>query len=372
VKIAIIGPVYPFRGGIAHYTTQLVRSLSECHEVKVFSFQRQYPAWLYPGRSDKDPGQKPVSIEAEYSIDSLNPISWVRTARKIRHYSPDILVIEWWVTFWAPTFTTIAFLCRQSKIPVAFLIHNILPHEKSWLHRPLAWITLKQGDHFIVHTSREYARLLALIPNANVEICPFPVDEMLSEPVSLNQAEARRCLNLPETGHMVLFFGIVRPYKGLMFLLEALSLLRENIRSLYLVVVGEFWESKASYEGMIELLELSGQVFLEDRYISNEEIGIFFRAADLFVAPYVGGTQSAVAALALGFGIPLIATEWSAAGIDDAHIGQVQVVPSGDVQALAAAIQTYFESAPPLVVTNPLPIPSGWDNLRATIQKMAK
>lgn len=371
MKIALIGPVYPYRGGIAQYTARLAQSLAGRHEVKVFSFQRQYPAWLYPGRSDKDPSQKATDVGAAYTIDSLNPLSWLRTAGEIRRYQPDLLILEWWVTFWAPAFITIAFLCRQSKIPVAFLIHNVLPHEKSWLHRPLAWITLKQGSRFIVHTPKECERLLALIPDAKVEVCPFPVFDMLAKPATLTQAEARRQLNLPETERVVLFFGIVRPYKGLIYLLEALALLREKIQGIYLVVAGEFWENKASYEQKIEALGLFGQVRLEDRYIPNEELGIFFRAADLVVAPYVGGTQSAVSALALGFGTPLVVTEWSAAGIDEAHSEMVRVVPSGDAHALAEAIRGFFESPRPPEFTTPIPALSGWETLVTTIEKIA-
>ncbi len=348
MKIAIIGPVYPYRGGIAHYTTRLAQALAEHHDVKVFSFIRQYPAWLYPGRSDKDPGSKTIKVSTAYTIDSLNPFSWLHTAHKIRKYRPDVLVIEWWVTFLAPAFATIAFLCRQSKIPLIFLIHNVLPHEDSFFHRPLAKNTLRYGSYFIVHTSRECERLLELIPEAKVEVCPFPVYDMV-EQVHLTQEEARRKLNIHEKGHVLLFFGIVRPYKGLTFLLEALTLLREKDPGLFLVVAGEFWEDKKSYLKKVGEMGLSKQVRLEDRYIPDDEIGVFFKAADLVIAPYVGGTQSAVSALALGFGTPLVATEWSAAGIDEANAGLVCVVPSGDVKSLAGAIESFLRVQSPQI-----------------------
>lgn len=372
MKIALIGPVYPYRGGIAQYTARLAQVLSVHHEVRVYSFKRLYPAWLYPGRSDKDLSLKVIDVGATFTIDSLNPLSWLCTASEIRRYKPDVLIIGWWVTFLTPAFTTIGYLCRISKIPVAFLIHNVLPHEKSWLHQPLAWMTLKQGSHFIVHTSQECKRLKVLIPDAKVDTIPFPVYDMLDGPSPLTQAEARRQLNIPEKGRVVLFFGFVRPYKGLIYLIEALARLNDKIQGLYLVVAGEFWENMEAYLQKIEAMGLSGQVQLEDRYIPNEELGVFFRAADLAVAPYVGGTQSAVSALALGFGIPLVATEWSSAGIDKAHKEMVRLVPSGDVNALADAIQTFFESHRPPVSTAPLPDLNGWETLVATIEKIAR
>jgi glycosyltransferase involved in cell wall biosynthesis len=369
LKIAIIGPVYPYRGGIAHYTASLAQALAERHEVKVFSFKRQYPAWLYPGRSDKDPDPKAVKVSAAYTIDSLDPLSWQHTANEIRRYRPDLLLIEWWVTFFAPAFTLIAFLCRKSKIPVAFLIHNVLPHDSSFLHRPLAKITLKQGSYFIVHTSRECERLLAIIPNAKVEVCPFPVFVM-TKSVTLTKAEARRKLSIPETGHVMLFFGIVRPYKGLIYLFEAMSLLRGKIPGLFLVVAGEFWEDKEFYQKKIDEMGISGQVRLEDRYIPDDEVCMLFKASDLAVMPYVGGTQSAVSALSLGFGTPLLATEWSAAGIDEAYLKLVLIVPSGDAKSLAVAIQSFFENPSSSDSIEDPPTLGGWDTIVTKLEKI--
>jgi len=178
-------------------------------------------------------------------------------------------------------------------------------------------------------------------------------------------------LNIPETGHLVLFFGIVRPYKGLIILFEALALLHEKFPDIHLVVAGEFWEDKGPYQLKIEALGLSGQVRLEDRYIPDEEVGVFFRAADLAVAPYVGGTQSAVSALAMGLGTPLLATEWSAAGVDELHARMLQVVPSGDACSLADAIQAFFESTLSMEETKYPPGSSGWETIVSTIEKMA-
>jgi glycosyltransferase involved in cell wall biosynthesis len=371
VKIAIIGPVYPYRGGIAHYTARLAQEIAKQHEVKVFSFKKQYPAWLYPGRSDKDPSPKAIDVSVAYTIDSLNPLSWLHTANEIRRYHPDVLIIEWWVTFLAPAFATIAHMCGKSKIPVMFLIHNVLPHEKSRLHRPLALNTFKNGTFFIVHSPKERERLQSLITHAKVEVCPFPLFDMV-EPASLSVVEARRQLNVPETGNLVLFFGIVRPYKGLIYLIEALALLREKIPDITLVVAGEFWDHKSSYQQRADELGLTGHIRLIDRYIPDEEVGVYFKAADLVVAPYIGGTQSAVSALALGFGTPLLATEWSTAGIDVANNEMVGVVPSGDVNALAKAIRVFLENPHIHDSTAHVPITSGWETIVATIEKMVR
>jgi glycosyltransferase involved in cell wall biosynthesis len=371
VKIALIGPVYPYRGGIAQYTARLAQVLRARHDVEIFSFKRQYPSWLYPGRSDKDPSRKAPDIKATYSIDSLNPLTWLHTAGEIRNCHPNMLIIEWWVTFWAPAFSLIACLCRRARIPIVFLIHNVLPHEKSWLHRPLAWITLMQGMHFIVHTLTERERLLNLIPGAKVEVCPHPVYDLRDETAMPSRQEARRLLHLPDAAKVLLFFGIVRPYKGLTFLIDALAQLHSRIQDLYLVIAGEFWEDKAAYEKKIETLGLSTQVRLEDRYIPNEEVGVYYRAADLAVAPYISGTQSGVSALALGFGTPLIVTEWSAPGLDEVYLQSVWEVPSGNVKALAQAISDFFQDPHnPQSFEGPPPSNS-WEILATTIERIA-
>jgi glycosyltransferase involved in cell wall biosynthesis len=129
VRLSIVGPVYPYRGGIAHYTMHLARKLIACgHEIQVISFYRQYPAWLYPGESDKDPSDNPMIVPAEYLLAPLLPWTWVKAARRIREFEPDIVVIQWWTTFWAPAFWLLAKWLRNRGLQVIYMIHNVLPN----------------------------------------------------------------------------------------------------------------------------------------------------------------------------------------------------------------------------------------------------
>jgi glycosyltransferase involved in cell wall biosynthesis len=369
VKIAIIGPVYPYRGGIAHYTARLSQELARHHDVRIFSFKRQYPSWLYPGRSDKDPSQKKLSVQAEFILSSLDPFSWLQTARKIQQWKPDLLLFQWWVTFWAPAFATIAAFCRRSNIQVAFLIHNVLPHEGGWLHRPLARIALSQGASFIVHTNEEEQRLQTILPKVRVQVCPHGIYDVLVE-TTTSREEARRRFNIPENARVLLFFGIVRPYKGLKYLIEALAILKSQGQLFHLIVGGEFWEDKQTYLEWIERSGLSGRVRIEDRYIPNEELPFFFKASDVVVAPYTGGTQSGVAAIALGYQIPLIATPKSAAGMAEADRNAVTIVPAGDATALADAIRTFFSRPHFLDPVVRQQGSGGWEKMAKTIEKL--
>jgi glycosyltransferase involved in cell wall biosynthesis len=373
LKIILIGPVYPYRGGIAHYTARLAQELSRRHDVHVLSFRRQFPRWLYPGSTDQDPSRQPISAPAEYLLEPLNPLSWLRSAGRVRSLDPDLVIFQWWVTFWSPAYATLAVLCRQAGISVVFLIHNVLPHEGGGIHRPLARLTLGRGQNFIVHTPEERKRLLSLLPWAEVRICPHPVYDVLAIRTGLTKEAARNRLNIAVDSQVLLFFGIVRPYKGLKVLLEALALLRTEGLLVELVVAGEFWESKDGYLDRVRRLGIVGQVRFEDRYIPNEELELFFTAADVAVAPYVGGTQSGVAALALGFGIPLVTTERSAAGLEEGHMGNVQVVPPGDAAALAEAIKTIFQDLPARSQASAsTTFNGGWDKIVEAIENTCR
>ena len=373
MKITVIGPVYPYRGGIAHYTTLLARALSKRHQVRVISFLRQYPRWLYPGKTDKDPSRQPLRVEAEYLLDTLYPWTWWQTANQIFLFQPEVVIFPWWTTFWAPAFAVLTCLLRQKNLKTLFLIHNVLPHEARFWDAWLARLALRQGQAFVVQTAREKNRLLTFVPEAVVEICPHPVYEMFKEQY-LPHREARQKLGLPLEWPVALFFGIVRPYKGLKYLIEAIARLGEGGEKVYLVVAGEFWEDKRFYQRQVENLGLTRQVRLEDRYIPNEEVGLFFSAADVFVAPYVGGTQSGALKMAIGFGVPVITTQIEALpeGVLTHQVGWC--VPPEDDWALAGAISTCLRAVGSAAWSNPpvaVPDYPGWDCLVTVIERLA-
>jgi glycosyltransferase involved in cell wall biosynthesis len=347
MRIALIGPVYPYRGGIAHYTSMLYSELSKMHQVKMISFKRLFPKWLYPGKSDKDPSNQPLNIPAEYLIDSMNPVSWWKTSHYIKQLNPDLVIIQWWVTFLTPTYTLIAYLIKKFRIPVLFLIHNVFPHEGGWIHKPLSRLTLRQGDYFIVHTPIEEKRLLSLVPDARIVLCSIPPYSGLVGNQRISKKEARRYLGFPQDADLVLFFGIVRPYKGLNYLLEALGQLRKEDTIIHLIIAGEFWQDKSIFLQAIKRLQIEEQIRIEDRYIPNEEIQTYFSAADALIAPYIEGTQSAVASLALVHGIPMIGTEIGLAGNRTQNNRMVIIVPPKDSNALAKAIKDFFRDPLP-------------------------
>lgn len=310
MKIVLIGPVYPYRGGIAHYTTSLTQALRKAgHTVLLISFKRQYPKRLFPGQSDHDPSRRPQVIgDAQYCIDSLNPLTWLTTFSCIRSFRPDVVVLSWWTVFLAPAWLVLSLLQRIFlQRALVIICHNVLPHESRRPDRWVAKAVLGLATRLIVQSDAEKQRLLTLLPKKPVDVIPHPVSNMFADQ-SISREAARAQLGLAQDMPVLLFFGIVRPYKGLADILSALPQLRADLGKVRLLVAGEFWEDKQVYLKLIDRLGIGDIVMLDDRYIPNEEVPVYFGAADLLIAPYRSVTGSGVIQLAVGFNLPVVTT----------------------------------------------------------------
>lgn len=347
MRVALIGPVYPYRGGIAHYTTMLARALQERdHELLLVSFKRQYPQWLFPGQSDRDPSLKPMEVQdAKYWIDSLNPVTWLKTFLRIRKYSPDVVVMQWWTSFWAPVWSVFGVSIRLFlRKPLVYICHNVLPHETQWWSPWLARLVLHWGTSFIVQSSDEAESLLSLVPKAKVNVVPHPVYTSFADQVPMENA--RRQLGVPMDAPVLLFFGIIREYKGLQDILEALPLIRTQLGRVILLIAGEFWDDKQPYLDMIEDLGIADSVLIEDRYIPNERVSLYLSAADVLVAPYRRVTGSAVVQVARGSGCPVITTDLAGLTETIDRPPPEALAQPGDSQSLAETISHYLLEHP--------------------------
>jgi len=340
-KIALIGPSYPFKGGIASYTTHLYRELATRHDVLYVAFSRQYPDWLYPGQSDRDPSDTELQEEnCRQIIDSLNPLTWRKAVREISDFKPDLVIFPWWVMFWAPQFIyMIRGIRRRVKSSrVVFLCHNVIAHEPGWLSRLLTRLTLRLGDVFLVHSAQDKHALQSMLDHPRVHQVEHPAYD-LPRLQRCGRGRARKKLGIE--GDVVLFFGFVRPYKGLNVLLDAMAIVLKQ-RPCTLVVAGEMWGDPRVYNEQIEGLGMSGQVRLIGDYIPQQDIAAYFGASDLVVLPYLSATGSGVVKLAYSYHRPVVVT--SVGSLPEAVIeGETgYVVQPGDANALARSILAYF------------------------------
>jgi glycosyltransferase involved in cell wall biosynthesis len=338
MKIALVGPTYPFRGGIAHYTTLLVQQLRRRHEVRFYSYRKQYPAWLFPGSTEPDPSAQILQEECERTIEPLNPLTWWQTGRQILADRPDLLLLQWWTPFWLPLHLTLSLMARRANIPIIYLCHQLVEPDSS----PLEWLTarpaLALAQGLILVTEAEYQQARRAFPHLGLRKGHLPLYDSFPAR-GLSRVEARTALGIAPEVPLLLFFGFVRRYKGLPILLDALA---QTDPALHLLIAGEFWEDAESYQAQIARLGLADRVIIHNRYIPNEAIEAYFTAADLLVLPYLSGSQSAVSMLALHHKLPVIATSVGGLAETIQHERTGLIVPPGDRDALAAALQRFF------------------------------
>ncbi|MBU4376511.1 MAG: glycosyltransferase [Candidatus Omnitrophica bacterium] len=343
MKISIIGPTHPYRSGISHYNTLLCDELKRYHDISLYSFSRQYPGFLFPGTSDIDTISRFQLKEdrAQYTIDSLNPVTWFSTLHKIRKDSPDLIIAHWWTTFWGPLYITLLpILKKMTGAKILLICHNVEDHENSSFKRLIAKKVFPVADFHIVHSEECKNRLAKMLPGTNAEKVFHPLYSVFNRN-RISPEKARERLKL--SGNVMLFFGIIRKYKGLRYLLEAMPFILKKT-DLTLIIAGEFWEGKDYYLHLIKEKGLTDKIRVIDRFIPNEDIEIYFKAADAVVLPYVKGTGSGVAQLALAFGVPIIATKVGSLPeiVEDGKTGYL--VEPENPEELADKVIKYFKS----------------------------
>jgi glycosyltransferase involved in cell wall biosynthesis len=320
----------------------LAQHLRREHETLLISFKRQYPQWLFPGQSDKDPSKRPLQTDAEYLLDPLNPLTWRQTARRLEEWRADTVIMQWWHPYWTPAWSFLGRkISRFKKRPsLIYLCHNVLPHEtggrvSQTVLPHLIRFTLQPATGFITHSQTDKQILAKILPNRPIAVSPLPSYMALGE----EQIDVALPFNLPDDRPLLLFAGFVRPYKGLDILLEALALVE---RPLHLLVAGEFWQGTAVYEAQIARLGIANRVTLHNEYLTNEALAACLKKANVVALPYRSATQSAVVQLAFGQNCPVITTNVGglAEVVADGKTGLV--VPPEDPVALAAAIERFF------------------------------
>lgn len=342
LRVALLGPSYPFKGGIAQYTTYLYRELAARHEVLFVSFRRQYPGWLYPGESDRDESHTELfEKKARPLIDSLNPLSWRRAVREICQFDPEVVIFPWWVMFWAPLYLYMTWSLRRQlpTVRVLFLCHNVVAHEPSWLSRTLTRLTLERGDAFIVQSDQDEKALCTMLQQPPLRKVEHPAYTVSAEQ-RWPRERARQELGLE--GDVLLFFGFIRPYKGLDLLLQAMPLILSK-RPCTLVIAGELWGNRETYQEQLAELDIADNVLLEDNYIPQERVALYFGACDLVVLPYRSATGSGVVKLAHSYQRPVVVTDVGALPTAVVEEQSGYIVPAEDAEALAAAILCHFE-----------------------------
>jgi len=342
MKIISLGPAHPYRGGPAEFNNRLVTQfIAEGHESEILTFTLQYPGFLFPGKTQYTESPVPEGIRITRAVNSVNPFNWISTGLRIKKIRPDILLLRYWLPFLAPCLGSIARIARHNKhTKVVCIFDNVLPHEKRAGDRVLTEYFINSIDAAVVMSGTVREELNTFRKNLPVRYSPHPLFENYGTP--LGRGEALERLGLGNEFQYILFFGLVRAYKGLDILLEAFSDNRFRSMNLKLIIAGEFYEDDTPYREMIKKYQIGDEIIIFDRFIRDDEVSVLFSAASIVVQPYKSASQSGVTQVAYQFDKPMIVTDVG---------GLREMVPDGlcgyvvppDPQAVANAIFDYFE-----------------------------
>jgi glycosyltransferase involved in cell wall biosynthesis len=343
VRVALLGPLAPWRGGLAQYLQRLGETLARDAEVRGWTFTRQYPGFLFPGTGQLDPATPRAAFPVRATLDSIGPWTWRATARALERFAPGAVILKWWMPFFAPSFASAVGPLRRRGTRVVLVCDNLVPHERRPFDTALSRWMLRNSDGYLVMSDAVERDLDRLKPGAPRRRVAHPLYAQFDRG-RYDRASARAALGLPADGEVALFFGFVRRYKGLDTLLEAWPAVRAR-RDATLVVAGEFYEDPAPYRALAAAAGGERAVRLLERYLPDDEVEACFRAADVVVLPYRSATQSGVTHVAYALGVPVITTDVGGLAETVTPGATGLVVPPGDPAALAAAVVRYFEDA---------------------------
>jgi len=342
-KCVIIGPAFPLRGGIAQLNESLSAEFTKQGiETVIYSFSLQYPSMFFPGETQNEASDLngPKGIKIRPTINSINPYTWWRTARLIAQEKPDFVVVRFWIPFMGPALGSICkWLKKQHNVPVIGLLDNVIPHEKRIGDRTFTKYFLNHCDAYVTMSASVMEELKQFNTSKPRKLLYHPVYDHFGEKVDKHLA--RKQIGLQDNHKVILFFGIIRKYKGLKLLLQAVSKIKDR-KNLKLVVAGEFYENRAIYTKLIAKYGLTDMVKVNAGFVDKYKVKFFFCAADIVAQPYLTATQSGVTQIAYHFGTPMLVTNVGGLAEMVPH-NKVGYVCDVNAESVSQALSSYFE-----------------------------
>ncbi|MFM6924275.1 MAG: glycosyltransferase [Ferruginibacter sp.] len=342
-KVIIIGPAHPLRGGLSTFDERLARQfLNEGHRASIYSFSLQYPGFLFPGTTQYTDQPAPKDLEIHTKINSVNPLNWFVIGNEIKKQNPDLVIVRFWIPLMGPCLGTILRIIKKNKhTRIICIADNIIPHEKRMGDTAFTRYFVKPVDAFITMSEKVMTDLKQFSAKKAL-LTRHPLYDSFGEKIS--KAAARDQLNIKNDQLIILFFGFIRKYKGLDILLDAMKEiqhLKVKDQHIRLLIAGEFYEDRKTYDEQIEKLGIKDNLILHTDFIPDSEVKNYLCAADVVVQPYRNATQSGVTPLAYHFEIPMIVTNVGGlpSMVPDNKVG---LVAEPNASSLARKIEEYF------------------------------
>jgi glycosyltransferase involved in cell wall biosynthesis len=339
MKISIFSAFPPFRGGISQFSMRLSEKLEKEHELQIITFKSQYPNWLFPGKSQFDFNQKSTLKSIIHrKISTLSWVSYLKTVTFIKQHNPELFITNYWMTFFSPFMGFIARRLPEKTKKIA-IVHNLTPHEKRFFDSALNAYFLKSYDGFIALSQHVYDDLKKSVDKKKIILLPHPPYNQFGEKV--DRIQAQKDLNLETGKKTLLFFGIIRKYKGLDLLIEAFHHLDNSYQ---LIIAGEVYGKDEEIQNLIDKNQNKERIHFFNQFIPDDKVSLFFSATDFLVLPYRSGTQSGVAAIAKNYNTPIIAT--NTGGITEKlDLNRDVIINNIDFQSIKYAIELAFSQS---------------------------
>ena len=343
VSVVIIGPAYPLRGGLATFNERLARQfIQQGFDTKIYTFSLQYPGFLFPGTTQYSDAPAPADLDIKVCINSVLPTNWLKIGLELKILNPDFIVVRYWLPVMGPCLGTILRIIKKNKhTKIICIADNIIPHEKRKGDNLFTKYFIKPVDAFIVMSEKVMSDLKQFDKTKSVKLIQHPLYDNFGE--KIDKKLARKNIGIQGGEKIILFFGFIRKYKGLDILLDALALIKkENTSTSFKVLIaGEFYEDRKSFDAQIARLGLENMLILRTDFIPDNEVRNYFCAADVVIQPYRNATQSGVSPLAYHFEIPMIVTNVGGlpALVPDGKIG---LVAEPNATSIAKKITEYF------------------------------
>jgi glycosyltransferase involved in cell wall biosynthesis len=380
MKIIIIGPAYPLRGGLASYDERLAKAfIEDGHNTSIYTFSLQYPGFLFPGTTQFSTEPPPKNLDIHIRINSINPFNWLSVGNELKKSKPDIIVVRYWLPFMGPALGTILRKIKKNNhTKIVSITDNIIPHEKRPGDLIFTKYFLKPIDSFITMSEKVLIDLKKIEPGKPAVFVPHPLYDNFGE--KINKETARNYLNIRNEELVILFFGFIRKYKGLDILLDAMKILKDqstnNIstygKNIKLLIAGEFYGDRKPYDLQIEQLGIKDDLILRTDFIPDSQVKYYLCASDVVIQPYRNATQSGVTPLAYHFEKPMIVT--NVGGLPSlVPDGKVGLVAEPTAEDIAAKIVDYFKKGEQFFLPNLIEEKKkySWQNMTDTIIKIA-
>jgi glycosyltransferase involved in cell wall biosynthesis len=348
IKVVIIGPSKKFLSGVSYFTIRLSNALSDATDVETILFRKMLPKRLFPGW--KRVGEELTTqtfdkrVKVYELLDWYNPVTWMSAFRIAKE--AEVMIFQWWTSSVAHMYLVLELLNLRRR-PIIIEFHEVVdPLESSLLpiriySKLMGKVIRRLATHYVVHSNsdRELISKNYGIETENIEVIPHGIYDHYQR-IERNVAKATAGI---KEEFVILFFGLLRSYKGVKYLIKAFESLPEDlVERSRLLIVGEMWEDKESNE-LANGSRFRNKITVVDRYVSDDEIPLYFSASDVLVVPYTRASQSGVAHIGMTFGIPIIASEVGGLKESLGKYGGTTFVQPESAEEITKALMSVFD-----------------------------